>query len=96
MSKIIKLGMIFDESTAPDFGSIAEISGSELTVLSTDIARLNSILTKSVCGPLALNGFSIRNGTVCFVPNWKTAQTAKAYMYESSSDQWYEMIENDT
>lgn len=94
--KIVKLGMIFDSATAPDFGSISE-SGQDYTVLAADISKLNGAFKRSVCRPLLQDGsmFSVTNGAVAFVPDWKAADTGKAYMYEETSDTWYEVVEND-
>lgn len=96
MSKIIKLGMVFDTATAPDFGSIRNMRDNDLTALAADIPKLNSTLTRAVCEPLMEVGtFPIVSGDVCFITDWKTAESAKAYMYEGSSDTWYEVVEND-
>ena len=96
MSKIIKLGMVFDTATAPDFGSIMNTRDSDLTALAADIPKLNSTLTRAVCEPLMEVGtFPIVSGDVCFITDWKTSESAKAYMYEGSSDAWYEVVENE-
>lgn len=96
MSKIIKLGMIFDSETAPDFGSIMNTRDTDLTALADDIPKLNSTLTRAVCTPLMQSGtFPIVTGDVCFIADWKTSESAKAYMYEGSSDAWYEVVEEE-
>lgn len=96
MSKIIKLGMVFDTAAAPDFGSIMNTRDNDLTVLAADIPKLNTVLTKTVCEPLMEVGtFPIVSGDVCFVADWKTSGSAKAYMYEGSSDHWYEVVEEE-
>lgn len=96
MSKIIKLGMAFDTETAPDFGSITNTRDGDLTALADDIPKLNSTLTREVCEPLLEVGtFSIVSGDICFIADWKTEDSAKAYMYEGSTDAWYEVVEND-
>ena len=96
MSKIIKLGMVFDTETAPDFGSIMNTRDNDLTALAEDIPKLNSTLTRAVCEPLMEVGtFPIVSGDVCFITDWKTAESAKVYMYEGSSDAWNEVVEND-
>lgn len=96
MGKIIKLGMMFDTATAPNFGSIMKTRDNDLTALAADIPKLNSALTRAVCEPLMEIGtFTIVSGDVCFIADWKTAESAKAYMYEGSSDTWYEVVEND-
>lgn len=92
MSKIIKLDMVFDTATAPNFGSIRKTRDGDLTILADDIPKLNSTLTKTVCDPLCEGGFSIVSGDLCYVADWKTEEAAKAYMYEASSDAWYEVI----
>ncbi len=43
MNKIIKFGMTFSESNAPDFGSIKRGQDGVLTLLSADKTKLNSI-----------------------------------------------------
>ena len=96
MSNIVKLGMIFDSSTAPDFGSICQSTSTEYILLAADISKLNSALTSTVCTPLLAAGtFNVQSGALAFVANWKTASAAKVYMYEKSSDTWYEVVEND-
>lgn len=88
--------MIFDSETAPDFGSIMNTRDTDLTALADDIPKLNSALTRAVCEPLLEAGtFTIVSGDVCFITDWKTAQSAKVYMYEGSSDAWYEVVENE-
>lgn len=95
MSNIVKLGMIFSDATAPDFGSITK-SGEDFTLLAADIPKLNSTLTSTVCTPLiAQGGFNVQSGALAFVANWKTAESAKVYMYEVTSDTWYEVVGND-
>ncbi len=96
MSKVIKLGMTFEEENVPDFGSIAMTRDNTLTALAADIPKLNSTLTRAHCNPLLSSGtFPIVSGDICFIPNWKAAESAKVYMYEGSSDTWYEVVENE-
>lgn len=97
MSNIIKLGMVFDENNVPDFGSINQSASGEYTLLASDIPNLNSALTSAVCTPLLTSGitFNVPTGALAFVANWKAANSAKVYMYEKSSDTWYEVVEND-
>lgn len=96
MSKIIKLDMVFDTATAPDLGSIRKTRDGDLTILADDISKLNTVLTKAVCEPLLGGGsFSVVSGDICYVADWKTEESAKAYMYESSSDHWYEVVEGE-
>ena len=88
--------MVFNTATAPDFGSIMNTRGTDLTALADDIPKLNSALTRAVCEPLMETGtFPIVTGDVCFIADWKTEESAKAYMYEGSSDAWYEVVENE-
>lgn len=98
MSRVIKLGMVFDdESTAPDFGSIWQNATGEYILLADDIPKLNSTLTRSHCAPLLANGsfFNVLSGALAFVADWKTEKSAKVYMYEMTSDAWYEAVENE-
>lgn len=80
-----------------DFGSIHLAAGGDYTLLGADIGKLNTVLTAAVCKPLLAAGqiFNVTPGAVAFVANWKTAGTAKAYIYEPTSDTWYEFIENE-
>ena len=97
MNKIILLGMMFDEDDAPDFGSIRQYSGNEYTLLADDIPKLNSTLTRSHCAPLLADGsfFNVPTGALAFVADWKAEESAKVYMYEMTSDSWYEVVGND-
>lgn len=97
MNKVILLGMVFNENNAPDFGSIRQSSGNEYTLLAADIPKLNSTLTRSHCASLLANGsfFNVPSGALAFVADWKTEETAKVYMYEMTSDAWYEIVENE-
>lgn len=63
MSKIIKLGMLFDESTAPDFGDIVRSASDELTLTSSSLSKLTDNLTATVCGA----AFNISAGTQAWV-----------------------------
>ena len=95
MVNVIKLGMIFAENSAPNFGSIRQ-AGTDYTLLAADISKLNNTLTSAVCTPLLTQGdFAVQNGALAFVVNWKSAASAKVYMYEASTDTWYEVVEND-
>ena len=97
MNKVILLGMVFNETDAPDFGSIRQSESGEYILLADDIPKLNSTLTRSHCAPLLANGslFNVLSGALAFVADWKTEESAKVYMYEKSSDTWYEVVEND-
>lgn len=63
MSKIIKLGMLFDEITAPDFGDIVRSASDELTLTSSSLSKLTDNLTATVCGA----AFNISAGTQAWV-----------------------------
>lgn len=63
MSKIIKLEMVFDESTAPDFGDIVRGASGELTLTSSSLSKLTDNLTAAVCGA----SFAISAGTQAWV-----------------------------
>lgn len=63
MSNIIKLGMVFDESTAPDFGDIAFDKDRNFILTSGSLSKLTDNVTKTVCGAV----FSVPPGTQAFV-----------------------------
>lgn len=63
MSKIIKLGMLFGESSAPDFGDIVRSASGELTLTSSSLSKLTDNLTAAVCGA----AFNIVSGTQAWV-----------------------------
>lgn len=63
MSKIIKLGMLFDEITAPDFGDIVRSASGELTLTNSSLSKLTDNLTAAVCGA----AFNISAGTEAWV-----------------------------
>ncbi len=97
MNKVILLGMVFNETDAPDFGSIRQSESGEYILLADDIPKLNSTLTRSHCASLLANGslFNVPSGALAFVADWKTEESAKVYMYEMTSDAWYEAVENE-
>ena len=97
MSKVIRLGMMFEENGAPDFGSISRIERGEFVLLAEDIDELNSTLTKDNCEPLLCENeaFDVPSGALAFVADWKTEGTARVYIYEASSDTWYEFVEGE-
>lgn len=63
MSKIIKLGMLFDESSAPDFGDIVRSASGELALTSSSLSKLTDNLTAAVCGA----AFNVSAGTQAWV-----------------------------
>lgn len=81
------LNMNFDENNAPNFGSIAfDRSERNIVLLSTDISKLNSMLTRAVCiGTYGAGTFYFRSGDLAYVPD-----TQRLFMYESTSDTWHE------
>ncbi len=97
MNKVIVLGMLFNENNAPDVGSIRLSRSGDYILLADDIPKLNSTLTRSHITSLLENGsfFNVPTGALAFVADWKTEEAAKAYMYEATSDAWYEVVEND-
>ena len=97
MNKVILLGMVFNETDAPDFGSIRQSESGEYVLLADDIPKLNSTLTRSHCASLLADGslFNVPSGALAFVADWKTEESAKVYMYEMTSDEWYEVVENE-
>ena len=91
---VIIFGMNFKDGQQPDFGSIRQGCGGDFTLLAADISKLNGALTRTVCAPKLQDGslFAVSSGAVAFVADWKTGGVAKAYMYEESSDSWYEFV----
>lgn len=85
---IVKFGMMFQDS-APDFGSIEKRDNKSFILLSADISKLNSALTKSGCLPLMKSGsaFTVNSGTTAIV-----LDKPAVYMYHSGTDTWYEVI----
>lgn len=63
MNKIIKLGMLFDESSAPDFGDIERVNARELSLTSDSLPKLTDNVTRAVCGA----AFDIQTGTQALV-----------------------------
>ena len=97
MNKVIVLGMLFNENNAPDVGSIRLSRSGDYILLADDIPKLNSTLTRSHITSLLENGsfFNVPTGALAFVADWKTEEAAKAYMYESTSEAWYEVVESE-
>ena len=81
------LNMNFDENNTPNFGSIAfDRSERNVVLMSTDISKLNSMLTRAVCiGTYGAGTFYFRSGDLAYVPD-----TQRLFMYESTSDTWHE------
>lgn len=94
MSKTIKLGMVFDSSTAPDFGSIERVGTKEYQLLADDITKLNSTLTKTHLAPLVADGsvVDIPAGSDAIVLDYIAEETAAVYRYHAQSDEWYPVI----
>ena len=94
MSKIIKLGMAFDSSNAPNFGSIEENPKyqGEYTLLAAHIAKLNNALTKTACTPYlsSAEDFAVTSGS-----NAVVADEPAVWRYHAGTDTWYEVISND-
>lgn len=96
MATVIKLGMMFDSETAPDFGGICQTRSGDFTCPADDITKLNTVFTRSACSALMTGGnFPVCSGDVAFIPDWKFEETAKVYMYDEASDAWYEVVSND-
>ena len=81
------LGMNFPDDTNVDFGSIAfDRYGENLHLLSTDISKLNSVLTRAVCiGTYNAGTFYFQSGDVAIVDD-----TQRAFVYNADSDSWTE------
>ncbi len=98
MNKIIKLGMLFNEGNVPDFGSIEQDSSSRiLFLLSEDIPKLNSMLTKTAAQSYLENGssFPFHTGDRACIIDWLTEGTGSMYVYHGNTDHWYEIIPNE-
>lgn len=74
------LGMIFT-TEAPNFGSIRFSKYGEYTLLSADVSKLNTLLTRANIGSI----FNVPNGATALVLDDK-----KIYMYDSAGDTWHE------
>lgn len=83
----IILNMQFKENNIPNIGSIKFDRRKEhLHLLTADIPKLNSILTKSICeGTYNVPEFYFESGDVAFVDD-----TQRAFVYNADSDTWTE------
>lgn len=72
--------MIFT-ADAPNFGSIRNSKSGEYTLLSADLTKLNTLLTRGNLGRI----FNVPNGATALVLDNK-----KIYMYDSAGDAWHE------
>lgn len=83
------LKMNFPDNTAIDIGSIAfDRYGENLHLLSTDISKLNSVLTRAVCiGTYNAGTFYFQSGDVAIVDD-----TQRAFVYNADSDSWTEWL----
>lgn len=83
---MVKIGMDF--TVDQDFGSIERYADNRFQLLSTDISKLNGMLTKSYCQPYLANGqFNIFAGTTAVI-----LDTPAVYQYHAGMDTWYEVI----
>lgn len=80
MMQVELLGMLFDTATAPNFGSITINKHGEYSLLSADVTKLNTLLTRQNCG----NVFNVAAGSVALV-----LDSSEIYMYHAGTDQWY-------
>ena len=81
-----KLGMNFSQNV--DFGSIERYQNSKFQLLSDDINKLNTMLTREYCTPrLAFGSFDVPSGSVAIV-----LDTPSVYQYYGQGDEWYEVI----
>ncbi len=94
MNKVIKLGMIFNEDMAPDFGNIQQNPSDPniLYLIAEDIPKLNSMLTRTAAASYLPKGqsFNFCTGALAFVLDHKTAGSGKIYAYHRGKDYWYE------
>jgi len=81
------LNMNFPDSTNLNIGSIKfDRYGENLHLLSTDISKLNSVLTRAVCiGTYNAGTFYFQSGDVAIADD-----TQRAFVYNSTSDSWHE------
>lgn len=84
---IILVKMGFDPDNLPNLGSIEfDREGQYLHLISTDISKLNSILTKTVCeNTYHVDKFYFKSGDVAIVDD-----TQRAFVYNSTLDTWTE------
>lgn len=85
-------GMNFKTGQEPDFGSIEMSAFREFTLLSADVPKLNSTLTRANCTPKLESGslFSVPSGCNAIV-----ADAPAVWRYHKKSDTWYEVIPED-
>ena len=93
MNKVIKLGMLFNEGEAPDFGSIEQNPRypGEHSLLAADIPKLNSMLTRSACLSYLSNpaDLPIMSGSTALV-----LDEPAVWRYHTGTDRWYEVVKN--
>lgn len=86
---MIKIGMDF--TVDQDFGGIERYANDRFQLLSTDIDKLNTMLTKAHCQPYLANGqFNVFAGATAVVLG-----TSAVYQYHAGTDTWYEVIPAD-
>ena len=83
------LGMNFPDNINIDVGSIKfDRYGENLHLLSADVSKLNSVLTKAVCvGTYNVDSFYFQSGDVAI-----TDDTQRAFVYNADSDSWTEWL----
>ena len=81
------LGMTFDISNMPDFGSMAMDKRNEyLHLLGVDVDKLTNTLTRAVCvDTYNADAFAFQSGDVAIVDD-----VQRAFVYNSTSDSWHE------
>ena len=86
---IILVKMGFDPANLPNLGSIEfDREGQYLHLISADISKLNSILTKAVCeNTYHVDKFYFKSGDVAIVDD-----TQRAFVYNANSDSWTEWL----
>lgn len=84
---VIVLNMKFPKNNLPDIGSIRlDRNGEYLHLLTADIPKLNSTVTRAVCvGTYGVPVFYFKSGDVAF-----TDDTQRAFVYNEVSDSWHE------
>lgn len=68
MSKVMKIGMPFEENNIPDFGSIERGEDDHLYLAAADIPKLNAACTLAGCTPFlaSTDDFVFRTGDEAF------------------------------
>lgn len=83
---VTKAKINFNDNNYPDLGSITADESGDLILLSADISKLNDILIKENISKNYGVEFPYKSGDIAFVTD-----ATRIFMYENSSDTWYEL-----